>query len=424
MASRRRATIDPKVDSVLRAVEVTSHAKIMAEAREFELAATWAELHPGDDVVEVVDAEGCLVLYGDQPLALAGVGAPTVAEFCVPQFARAVGMSPVAGRKFIGAAVEAKHRLPRLWARVMAGEVPVWKVRRITAHTHRLPAAGATYVDAPLAPLAHDCSFAQIEGIAATAVEEFDHDRFEEQCRDRSRYQHLDIALADAPLNHGLVPICGLLELADALALDEAIQSTAHQLLLENPEMGVELDTRRAQALGRLADAALVGGDGTGARQLVIYTHHDTRQGHNIVGIENTAPMGSNITTDQLAQWCRQANTVVSIRPILDLDEELATDAYTPTPRMREQAVLTCPTCVFPGCGKPARRCDLDHINPWAAGGTTVSWNLAPLCRLHHRLKTLGHWTYERRTRTSFVWTSPLGRRYLSDLTHKRRRTH
>lgn len=423
MASRRRtATLDPRVDSVLRAVEVNHHAETMAAARKFELAAQWAELHPGDNIDEVVDADGHLILYGDQPLALAGEGAPTVAEFCVAEFARTVGMSPVAGRKFIGAAVEAKHRLPKLWARVMTGEVPVWKVRRIAEHTHRLPAAGATYVDYKLAPIAHDCTYAQIEGTAAKAVEEFDHERHEKQRKERLRDQHLDIDLDAAPLNRGLVPISGLLELSDALALERAIKDKAHALLGEHPEL--ELDTRRAQAVGRLADAALVGGDGAGARELVIYAHHDTRDAHGIVGVENTGPMGSNVTVDQLAEWCRQANTKVSIRPVLDLTEDLRTDSYAPTPRMREQVMLTCPTCVFPGCGTSARRCDLDHIIAWHHGGKTESWHLAPLCRLHHRLKTLGFWTYRRLTLTTFEWTTPMGRVYLSDLTHKRRRTH
>ena len=371
MASRRRThTLDPQVDSVLRAVEVTHHAETMAAARKFELAASWAELHPGEDVVEVVDRDGCLVLYGDQPLALAGEGAPTVAEFCVPEFARAVGMSPVAGRKFIGAAIEAKHRLPKLWARAMRGEVPVWKVRRITEQTHRLPVAGATYVDHKLAGIAHDCSFAQIEGITRTAVEEFDHDRFEELRKQRTRHQHLDVDVAAAPLNSGLVPVSGLLEMTDALALEKAIKTTAHALLTDNPEL--DLDIRRAMSLGELADRALVGGDGSGARELVIYTHHDTRNGHGIVDLENTGPMGSNITIDQLADWCRQADTKVSVRPVLDLDEELCTDSYEPTARQREQAILTCPTCVFPGCSTSARRSDLDHITAWADGGATV----------------------------------------------------
>jgi hypothetical protein len=342
MPTRTRRTIDPQVDSVLSAVEVTHHAETMAAARKFELAATWAEVHPGEAIEQVVDADGHLVLYGDQPLALAGEGAPTVAEFCVPEFARAVGMSPVAGRKFIGAAIEAKHRLPKLWARVVAGEVPVWKVRRITEHTHRLPAAGATYVDHKLAPVAHDCTYAQIESIAAKAVEEFDHERHEKQRKDRLRDQHLDIDLDAAPLNRGLVPVSGLLEMSDALALERAIKVKAHALLAEHPEL--ELDTRRARALGHLADSALVGGDGAGARELVIYAHHDTHNSHGIIDLENTGPMGSTITTNQLAEWCRQANTKVSIRPVLDLSADLRVDAYAPTARQREQAILTCPT--------------------------------------------------------------------------------
>ena len=425
MASRRRTTtLDPQAHSVLSALEVTHHAETMAAARKFELAATWAEVHPGDAVDRVVDDEGHLILYGDQPLTVAGEGAPTVAEFCVPELARALGLSPVAGRRFIGAALEAKYRLPKLWARVMAGEVPVWKVRRITDHTHRLPIGGATYVDVQLAPVAHDCSFAQIEGIAAKAVEEFDHERHLEQLKKREPHQHLDIHLDDTRINNGLVPVSGLLDLADALALEEAIKTKAHQLLVDHPDLDVELDTRRAQALGQLADRAAAGGDGKGARELVIYTHHHPDRSHGIVGLENTGVMGADITTAQLTAWCRQANTRVSIRPVLDLDEELTTDTYAPTARQREQAILTCPTCVFPGCGKSARRSDLDHIVAYADGGRTTSWNLAPLCRLHHRLKTLGYWSYRRLTRTSFEWTTAMGRRYLSDLTHKRRRTH
>ena len=109
----------------------------------------------------------------------------------------------------------------------------MWKVRRVTEHTHRLPVAGATYVDFKLAPIAHDCSFAQIEGTARKPVEEFDHETPRgTSTANATRYQHLDIALDDAaPLNHGLVPISGLLELSDALALEEAIEDRAHALL-------------------------------------------------------------------------------------------------------------------------------------------------------------------------------------------------
>ncbi|WP_238383371.1 MULTISPECIES: HNH endonuclease signature motif containing protein [unclassified Nocardioides] len=94
-----------------------------------------------------------------------------------------------------------------------------------------------------------------------------------------------------------------------------------------------------------------------------------------------------------------------------DLADELWTDRYQPTPAQHEQAVLAHPTCVFPACTRPSRGCDLDHIVPWPLGPTATS-NLAPLRRLHHRLKTTGGWTYHRHTPTTFEWTSPHARTY------------
>ncbi|MDQ2721875.1 MAG: HNH endonuclease [Actinomycetota bacterium] len=70
--------------------------------------------------------------------------------------------------------------------------------------------------------------------------------------------------------------------------------------------------------------------------------------------------------------------------------------------------------CRFPGCGVPARNCDLDHIlafnhdNP-SAGGATTAENLHCLCRWHHRLKTRGDWTVRLQTGAIMVWTSPTG---------------
>ena len=65
--------------------------------------------------------------------------------------------------------------------------------------------------------------------------------------------------------------------------------------------------------------------------------------------------------------------------------------------------------CQFPGCRRPARYCDLDHIQPWPTGNTSEQ-NLHALCRYHHRLKTHTPWTITNRT-----WTSPRGRKYQND---------
>ena len=68
-------------------------------------------------------------------------------------------------------------------------------------------------------------------------------------------------------------------------------------------------------------------------------------------------------------------------------------------------------TCRFPGCHQPARRCDLDHRQPWNDGGPTCPCNLDTLCRTHHRLKTFTTW-HATRTTNTLTWTSPLGRTY------------
>jgi hypothetical protein len=44
-------------------------------------------------------------------------------------------------------------------------------------------------------------------------------------------------------------------------------------------------------------------------------------------------------------------------------------------------------TCVVPGC-QVRDRLEIDHIEPFAAGGPTRLTNLCRLCRWHHYLKT------------------------------------
>ncbi len=68
-----------------------------ADAAEVDLlraAVTWADLHP----VESIQDAALLSRYGDQPLTVAGPGAPLVAEFCVAEFAAAVGLPTESGR--------------------------------------------------------------------------------------------------------------------------------------------------------------------------------------------------------------------------------------------------------------------------------------------------------------------------------------
>ena len=67
--------------------------------------------------------------------------------------------------------------------------------------------------------------------------------------------------------------------------------------------------------------------------------------------------------------------------------------------------------CRFPGCHRPAARCQLDHIvafdhaNPRGGGWTTVN-NLQCLCDYHHTVKTAGYWTAVMLPGGAILWTS------------------
>ena len=67
-------------------------------------------------------------------------------------------------------------------------------------------------------------------------------------------------------------------------------------------------------------------------------------------------------------------------------------------------------TCDFPGCGRRAAHCDLDHTQAWADGGTTTAGNLSHRCRKHHTMKHQTKWRVEKPPGSKrAVWTSPTG---------------
>ncbi|MGD8165630.1 DUF222 domain-containing protein [Herbiconiux sp. P16] len=95
-------------------------------------------------------------------------------------------------------------------------------------------------------------------------------------------------------------------------------------------------------------------------------------------------------------------------------DDATGRERYTPSPVLRTALTLLDETCRFPGCGRRAARCELDHTTAWAEGGTTTPDNLAHLCTRHHHLKHEGGWkvTAARDGTRTLTWTSPRGSHY------------
>jgi len=88
----------------------------------------------------------------------------------------------------------------------------------------------------------------------------------------------------------------------------------------------------------------------------------------------------------------------------------LAVDRYRPSARMKRFLRARDQRCRFPGCRRPAIRCDIDHTIDAARGGPTATTNLAHLCRGHHTLKHHTGWRVTQHPGGVMEWRSPTGR--------------
>ena len=93
----------------------------------------------------------------------------------------------------------------------------------------------------------------------------------------------------------------------------------------------------------------------------------------------------------------------------------MAVDRYKPSKKMRRFLVARDEHCRFPGCRRPAMKCDQDHTKAYAEGGATCICNLESLCRRHHTLKHSPGWSLTQLSNGRIRWGTPLGKYYNSD---------
>ena len=411
-----------------------------AESDVMAIAYEWAVAHPARD--DGYDVAVFHVFDGLEPLA--GPGVPEVAEFCVAELGAALGVSTEAAKRLMGHALELAHRLPRLWRRVQASQVPVWRAREgagATIHAHpALSPVAVDWVDAQVAPFVGKVSRGQIDRLVAQAIklhglatepEPDPDDPYFDVHQDR-RYVRLD---PEVLAFDGTMLVEARVNIPDGLDLAAALSAGAAGLKALGSQ--ASLDVRRSVALGEMARTQtaldLAGGDRervtrTKARRVDLHLHFsavtEPDESTSIAGagfLENGQRL---VLLDQVRRWVGASHTEVRVLPVIDLNAPVESDGYVPSPRLRRQVHLRDGTCVFPWCGRLSRRGDVDHVVPFdhqaAAGGRpqpgpTVTDNLASLCRSHHRLKTHTAWRLSSPSSGVFVWTSPHGQRFRRD---------
>ena len=140
---------------------------------------------------------------------------------------------------------------------------------------------------------------------------------------------------------------------------------------------------------------------------------------HGRGGVARCDKLGP-VLLKRLHDWLINAGKV-NIRPVIDPTDITAVDRHDPPDPMAEAVRLREETCVFPHCGRPSARCDLDHIHPYVdpdqggPPGQTRPVNLAPVCRRHHRARTHADFTYRRLPDGSSQWTLRTGHQVTTD---------
>ncbi len=171
--------------TVLSAVRGARTIRDQAEITLAQGIVDWCVLHQTDD-------EGA-ASFGDHGIPLAGDGAPWVLESAVLEIAAALGVSTDSGKRYVGAVLEVRYRLPRLWERLITGDLPFWRAKLIAEHTTCLPAAGATHVDRHLAHVAHKVSYPQVRRLVEEAQTRFDPTAAEKRARAAADGRHLTL---------------------------------------------------------------------------------------------------------------------------------------------------------------------------------------------------------------------------------------
>jgi hypothetical protein len=423
------STIDPlELSGADDPAAVLAHARAQKQveddaAREvMKAAARWAEMHSADSLV------GPIATWQESALPLGGQGCPEIAEFAVFEFAAAIGRSTDSGRRYLSQAVEGRYRLWRSWARLLAGDLPAWKLGQIAEQTMCLPPEAAAFVDAHVAHVAHKIGRAQLGRLIEEAKARFDPEATEAERLAAAESGHFDIALADVGVT-GRVRVDGDLDLADALDLESAVAADAHeQLLLGSTD---SLDVRRAKAVGSLArnqqtldlqDGEPVARAPRRKREVVLHVHLEHAAVLGAGGLARVQETRGPVTAEQVREWCAHPDAQITVQPVLDLAQHLHVNSYQASARLKLQTQLRDLICAFPFCFKPAEDCDCDHRVPHDpdrddGGGPTCSCNLTPACRGHHRAKTTGGWTYITVEPGVYLWRSPLGYQFLKDHT-------
>jgi hypothetical protein len=325
-------------------------------------------------------------------------------EFASLEVGVALHLTGMAADHEVAFAFDLTERLPQVGELLAGGEIDLRRARVLIDGTAHLPTDTARGMVADIADRAGELTTGQLRALLRRRCLQLDPAGAAEQVERAVEDRRLVVEATPS----GTADLL-LLDLPPDAAIEarERIDFLAHRL----PADGRTMDQRRADvAIDLLRGHGLPVGRGVVDITVDLSTLLGLTEDPGELG--GWGPVVADIArqvVDRHADGRWQA-TVVD-----EAGDPLAVALRRrPTAFQARQVRARNRTCVFPGCRRTARSSDIDHTRRFTDGGATVLPNLAPLCERHHRAKDEGGWRYRRRPDGEYVWTSPMGRSYVT----------
>jgi Domain of unknown function (DUF222) len=232
--------------ATLTAAEANEHTLITAEVRRLQIAAHWADLHPGEAVAK------SRLPGTEHPIRLGGEGTPTVGDFAAAELGCVLRISDGSAARLIGDALDLRHRLALVWAAARAGQVPAHQARTIAKATRHLTHGQAAAVDARITPSLGALPWGRVQTLLEAAIIEADPAGAEQQAADAAKERFVRLGRKS---EHGLKLIIARAAAGDAIWFKATVDRIADILGKQGDTHPVEV--RRSKAIGILAQPAL-----------------------------------------------------------------------------------------------------------------------------------------------------------------------
>nr|WP_241007937.1 HNH endonuclease signature motif containing protein [Mycobacterium kubicae] len=322
-------------------------------------------------------------------------------EHTAAEVAAVMNLSPVAASYVVSDAEALDTRLPKIRALLAQGRTDWRTVRLIISRTDLLTdeKVMAAVDESLVAQIAswRGWSKRRILNAVDATVRMLDPDAAQERRETADQDRHIGITAAD----DGMAEVYGRVAAAAATAFDRRLSQLATLVCGADPRT---LDQRRADALAALAEGRALpcacGQSNCPAKASDTAEAAGVRVVINVVATDETL-LGDSERPGYLegygiidAEQVRQLAATASLHAVDSLTSAAEALRYQPSAALERAVRCRDLTCRFPGCGRPAVICDLDHTVPFnhqdpTAGGRTVFENLKCLCRLHHLISVV-----------------------------------